>query len=134
MSDKLPIDLTALTELLKRPIILRIVTILDITSLSILELFEYRLTLKDVNHAMANGVITYDKPAKPLGTEEVSALGIPLTGDYYYSFLNSKVKLTELGIHILDSIKANPGVGDKLPMVAGEESSDDGPRHATTIG
>lgn len=134
VSEKLPIDLTALTELLRRPIILRIVTILDITSLSILELFEYRMTLKDVNYAMANGVITYDNPAKPLGTEEVSALGIPLTGDYYYSFLNSKVKLTELGIHILDSIKTNQGVGDKLPMVAGEESSDDGPRHASTIG
>ena len=61
---------------------------------------------------MANGVITYENPAKPLGTEEVSALGIPLTGDYYYSFLNSKVKLTELGIHILDSIKTNQAGGD----------------------
>lgn len=133
MSEKIPIDLTALTELLRRPIILRIVTILDITSLSILELFEYRLTLKDVNYAMANGVITYENPAKPLGTE-VSALGIPLTGDYYYSFLNSKVKLTELGIHILDSIKMNQAVGDKVPMVSDEVSSDDGPRHASTIG
>ena len=134
MSKKLPIDLVALTELMRSPIILRIVAILDITSLSILELFEYRLTLKDVNYAMANGVITYDNPARPLGTEEVSALGIPLTGDYYYSFLNSKVKLTEVGIHILDSIKTNQGVGDKSPMVVDEESSDDGPRHASTIG
>jgi hypothetical protein len=134
MSGKLPIDLTALTDLLRRPIILRIVTILDITSLSFLELFEYGLTLKDVNYAMANGVITYENRAKPLGTEEVSALGIPLTGDYYYSFLNSKVKLTELGIHILDSIKTNQAVGDKVPMVSDEVSSDDGPRHAYTIG
>jgi len=39
---------------------------------SILELFEYRFTLKDVNYAMANGVITYDNPAMPLDTEEVS--------------------------------------------------------------
>ena len=75
-----------------------------------------------------------ENPAKPLGTEEVSALGIPLTGDYYYSFLNSKVKLTELGIHILDSIKTNQAGGDKVPMVADEVSSDDGPRHASTIG
>lgn len=134
MSKKLPIELVALTELMRIPIILRIVAILDITSLSILELFEYRLTLKDVNYAMANGVITYDNPARSLGTEEVSALGIPLTGDYYYSFLNSKVKLTEIGIHILDSIKTNQGVSDKSPMVADEESSDDGPRHASTIG
>ena len=50
------------------------------------------------------------------------------------SFLNSKVKLTELGIHILDSIKTNQAIGDKVPMVADEVSSDDGPRHASTIG
>ena len=64
MSKKVPIDLVALTELMRSPIILRIVAILDITSLSILELFEYRLTLKDVNYAMANGVITDDKITK----------------------------------------------------------------------
>lgn len=108
-------------------------TILDITSLSILELFEYGLTLKDVNYAMANGVIAYDKPKKPLGIEETTAVGIPLTGDYYYSFLNSKVKLTELGIHILDSIKGNRGDGDKSSMIPDEQSSDVGPRHTSTI-
>ena len=134
MSKKVPIDLVALTELMRSPIILRIVAILDITSLSILELFEYKLTLKDVNYAMANGVITYDRPTKPLGSEEIGALGIPLTGDYYYNFLTSKVKLTELGIHILDSIKANQGVRDNSPMVPGEETTDGGPRHASTIG
>ncbi|HEU5447166.1 MAG TPA: hypothetical protein VFU67_08505 [Nitrososphaeraceae archaeon] len=40
MSDKIPIDKTALTELMNRQIIIRIVSILDITSLSILELRE----------------------------------------------------------------------------------------------
>lgn len=90
---------------MRNPIIVRIVSILDITSLSILELLEYSLTLKDINYAMANGVIRYDKSIKPWGNEETSALGIPLTGDYYYNFLNSKVKLTELGLYMLDSIK-----------------------------
>jgi len=75
--------------------------------LSILELLEYSLTLKDINYAMANGVIRYDKSIKPLGNEKMSALGIPLTGDYYYNFLNSKVKLAELGLYMLDSIKGN---------------------------
>ena len=106
---------------MRSPIILRIVSILNITSLSILELFEYGLTLKDVNYSMANGVIIYDKPKRPLGTEESSALGIPLTGDYYYSFLNNKVKLTEVGIHILDSIKGNQGVGNKSSMIPNEQ-------------
>ena len=107
MNKKIPIDLTTVTELMKTPIIVRIATILDITSLSILELFEYGLTLGDINYAMANGVIRYDKPTKSLGGAEISALGIPLNGDYYYDFLNSKVMLTEVGLHIFDSLKGH---------------------------
>ncbi|MGA8737900.1 MAG: hypothetical protein WB501_02650, partial [Nitrososphaeraceae archaeon] len=64
MSDKIPIDRVTLSDLMRRPIIVRIVSILDITSLSILELLEYGLTLKDINFSMANGVIAYDKAAK----------------------------------------------------------------------
>jgi hypothetical protein len=118
---------------MKRPIIVRIVTILDITSLSILELFEYGLTLKDINYSMANGVIAYDKPKKALGSEETTALGIPLTGDYYFNFLNSKVKLTELGLYILDSIKGNQ-LEHKSSMIPEDLSSDVGPRQPPTIG
>ncbi|HSA73335.1 MAG TPA: hypothetical protein VLD84_05205 [Nitrososphaeraceae archaeon] len=55
---------------------------------------------------MVNGVIAYDKAAKSVNTEE-TALGISLSGDYYYNFLNSKVTLTELVLYILDSIKNN---------------------------
>ena len=134
MSERPPVDMATVTELMRSPVITRIITILDITSLSILELFEYGLTLKDVNFAMANGVIRYDKPTKPLGSEETGALGIPLTGDYYFNFLNSKVKLTELGLYILESIKGNQGMGYKSPMIPDEQSSEAGPRHASTIG
>lgn len=131
MSDKIPIDKTALTELMNRPIIIRIVSILDITSLSILELREYGLTLNEINYSMANGVISYDKPRNEF-EGEISALGIPLSGDYYYEFLNSKVKLTELGLFILDSIKSN-----QLPHQSSvpnqQYSSDSHPRHPSTI-
>ncbi len=106
MSDKIPIDGATLSNLMSKPIVVRIVTILDITSLSILELFEYGLTLKDINFSMANGIIAYDKETKRISNEE-TALGIPLTSDYYYNFLSSKVKLTELGLYILDTIKSN---------------------------
>jgi len=132
MSEKIPIDRAALNELMRRPIIIRIVTILDITSLSILELFEYGLTLKDINYSMANGVISYDKPKKQLGSEETSALGIPLSGDYYYNFLNSKVKLTELGLYILDSVKGNQ-LEHKSSVPQEHQSSDAGPRHPSSI-
>ena len=133
MNEKHAVDSVAMTELMRNPTILRIVSILNITSLSILELFEYGLALKDVNYSMANGVIIYDKPKRTLGIEETSALGIPLTGDYYYSFLNSKVKLTELGLSILESVKSIQGVGIKSPMIPDEQSSDAGPRHTSTI-
>ena len=133
MTERPPVDMTTVTELMGRPVITRIATILDITSLSILELFEYGLTLKDVNYAMANGVVRYDKPTKPLGSEETSALGIPLTGDYYFNFLNTKVKLTELGLYILDSLKGNQVVGIKSPMIPDDQSADYGLRHTSTI-
>lgn len=57
MGERLPVDMATITELMRKPVIVRIVSILDITSLSILELLEYDLTLKDINYSMANGVI-----------------------------------------------------------------------------
>lgn len=51
------IDSDQLTKLLRDPIIVRIVSVLDIASLSILELLEYNLTRKDINYALSNGVI-----------------------------------------------------------------------------
>lgn len=100
-----------LTVLLKDPIIVKIVTVLDVVSLSILELLEYKISRKDVSYALANEVIMFDKSA--LVHTDVSS-NFPLTeqdiiagGDYYfYNFLNSKVKLTELGLYILDTIKS----------------------------
>jgi len=130
MSDKIPIDRITLSNLMSRPIIIRIVTILDITSLSILELLEYGLTMNDVNFSMANGVIAYDVTTKRMSSEE-TALGIPLSGDYYYNFLNSKVKLTELGLYILDTIKCDHYESNS-PFPNHQMSSDD-PRRSSPI-
>ena len=132
MTEKIPIDKVTLSQLMSRPIIIRIVSILDITSLSILELLEYGLTLKDINYSMANGVIGYDKATKRLGTEETTALGIPLTGDYYYNFLNSKVKLTELGLYILDSVKGDQ-LEHKSSMIPEDQTSYASPRHPSNF-
>ncbi|HSA74466.1 MAG TPA: hypothetical protein VLD84_10985 [Nitrososphaeraceae archaeon] len=130
MSNKIPIDGATLSNLMSKPIVVRIVTILDITSLSILELFEYGLTLKDINFSMANGIIAYDKETKRISNEE-TALGIPLTGDYYYNFLNSKVKLTEIGLYILDTIKSNQT--EKSSVTDEQKPSDTNLRHSSTI-
>ena len=118
MSDKkIPIDPVHLTELIRNPVIVRIVSILDLASLSILELLEYNLERREINYAMSEGVITIDKPDFPSSsqlhtTKMMQEDNILLRGDsYFYNFLNSKVRLTELGLYILDSIK-----GDQIKM------------------
>ena len=101
-------DLEQITKFLKDPIIIRIIRILDISSLSILELLEYDLTRKDINHAISNGVIKIDKSSRSVSAyeDDNNKRNILVSGDYYfYNFLNSKVKLTEVGLQILESLK-----------------------------
>lgn len=109
MSEKAekPTDLEGLTKLLRDSIIVRVVTVLDIARLSILELLEYGLTRQDVNHALASGVIKIDKQTIPQA-EISSTEGLLVAGDIYFlQFLSSKVKLTELGLHLLERIKGH---------------------------
>jgi hypothetical protein len=115
------IDPEQLTKLLRDPIIVRIVSVLDIASLSILELLEYNLTRKDINYALLNGVIAVDKSAAAASssssttyedTQHIEDLNILVSGDFYFhNFLSSKVKLTDVGLYILDTIKGS----EKLP-------------------
>ena len=106
-----------LTKLIRDPIIVKIVSILDIASLSILELLEYNLTRKDINYALLNGVIAVDKSTASSSTayedtQPIQDLNILVSGDFYFhNFLSSKVKLTDVGLYILDTIKG----GQKLP-------------------
>jgi hypothetical protein len=107
------IDSDQLTKLLRDPIIIRIVSVLDIASLSILELLEYNLTRKDINNALLNGVIAVDKSAAASSstttyedTQPIQDLNMLVSGDFYFhNFLSSKVKLTDVGLYILESIK-----------------------------
>lgn len=119
-------------EFTKSPIIIRIVSILDITRLSILDLFEYGLTLKAINYSMSNGFMRYDKVVMPTNNEEHKALDIPLTGDYYYNHLNSKEKLNAIGLCILESIRANP-TEDKFPNSSQVRSMDPDRRDVSDI-
>ena len=113
MNDrKIPIDQVHLTELIRNPVIVRMVGILDITSLSILELLEYNFERREINYAFSEGVIAIDKRDSPSTSSQLNSSGriheenLLLGGDsYFYNFLNSKVRLTELGLYILDSIK-----------------------------
>jgi hypothetical protein len=105
-----PIDLVQLTELLGDQVIVRLVTVIDLASLSILELLEYDFTRSQINNALQKGVIAIDKtvPSYQEGPTTIDEKSLLVSGDYYfYHFLNSKVKLTELGLYILDVVKGN---------------------------
>ena len=52
-----------LTLMLNDPVVIKIAIVLDIVSLSILELLEYGISRKDVSHALAIGIIMFDKSA-----------------------------------------------------------------------
>lgn len=111
MSERhVPIDQAHLTELIRNPIIIRIVSIIHLSSLSILELLEYNLERRDINYALSEGVIATEKiESHATGIVQEKEANILLSGDsYFYNFLNSKVRLTELGLYILDSIKVEP--------------------------
>jgi hypothetical protein len=61
MSENIPIGETHLTELIRNPTVVRIVNILDFASLSILELLEYNLDRREIDHALSERVIAIDK-------------------------------------------------------------------------
>ena len=115
------IDSDQLAKLLRDPVIVRIVSVLDIASLSILELLEYNLTRKDINYALSSGVIAVDKSTSSSSsstahedTQYIQDLNILVSGDFYFhNFLSSIVKLTDLGLYILESIKATEKQSNK---------------------
>ena len=128
MSDfAVPLDHDALSGLLNDPVMIRVATAVNLATLSILELLEYGFTRKDVSRAMAKGVIEFDKP--PVLPETMNRRDVVQhvleTGDYYFGLLSSKVKLTKLGLYILEIIEADEEeatrAGD-LPEPAEEEA------------
>ena len=85
------IDPVRLTELLRNPIV-RTVGILDLVSLSILEL-EYNLERREINFALSGGVITIDKTtSQSHSIESMNQDNILLRQYSFYNFLNSKVR------------------------------------------
>jgi hypothetical protein len=76
-------------------------------------LLEYGLSRKDASRALAKGVIEFDKQPPMRATEETRSKGeeamrhVLETGDYYFGMLSSKVKLTKLGLYILEIIETD---------------------------
>jgi hypothetical protein len=94
IEKKIPIDAVHITELLRNPVLVRIVSILGIASLSILELLEYNLERRMISCALSEGVIAIDEPTLSSSqfhkTEMMQENNILLRGDSYFcNFLSS---------------------------------------------
>jgi hypothetical protein len=109
----IPLDHDALSGLLNDLVMIRLVTVVNLASLSILELLEYGLSRKDISRAMAKGLIEFDTQPPTLATLETMNKGegvvghVLETGDYYFGLLSSKVKLTKLGLYMLEIIETD---------------------------
>jgi hypothetical protein len=107
-------DSNKFTKLLRDSTIIRLVSIIGNASLSNFELLEYNLKRREVNYALANGVIDIDESSSSSPQSSINSPDLNfdenkiLVSDeyYFYNFLNSKVKLTDLGKYILGTIKA----------------------------
>jgi hypothetical protein len=131
MSEGIPIDNVTLSKLMNTPAIIRITTVLDITSLSILELLEYDMNLGDIIFAMANGVVAYDNAAIASSEHDISEI-VP-NANLYYAFVKKKVKLTRLGLHILESIKVNQFTRTREGYPYHSPDPDTDPRHHSIV-
>jgi hypothetical protein len=101
----IPLDHDAISNLLLDPMITRMVTIVNLANLSILELLEYNFTRHDINRALVKGIIEFDKSTLPTTDETVEKNILAYEGDYYFKFLNSKVRLTSLGLYLLEILE-----------------------------
>ncbi len=125
MGDRvIPLNHDALSELVNDPVILRLVTVVNLTSLSILELLEYNFSRNDISRGLAKGVIKFDKssslPPAPEGTSKEVIYHVLETGDYYFGLLSSKVRLTEVGLYLLETIEAQTARGGPMPKMESE--------------
>ena len=100
---KLPASEEFIEQLLRNPSIVRIVTVMDVASLSTLELMELGVTKTDIYYAFVNGVIELDPIALSMPpTPEV----VETIANGHYDYWNSrKFRLTEeLGLFVLETV------------------------------
>jgi hypothetical protein len=94
-------DPAHITSFMQNPVIVRLVSILGNTNLSVLELLEYDLTVTEINYAFSNRIIEY---LRIPSINENNVQNLPLSYDIYYYSVRKQVKLTDLGYYILESI------------------------------
>jgi hypothetical protein len=113
MSSKKIASAESIVEVMKDGALVRLVTVIDISNMSILELLESGFTRQEVSRALSKGVIAHvtEAPHTEISREAVES------GDYIFRMLNEKVGLTEFGLYVLDCIKS--GEQRRLTELAG---------------
>jgi hypothetical protein len=91
----------ALSEVLRDPVLARLVTVLGTTSQSILEVLEYGFSSQDISRALAKGVIEFNKPVGQDRPSNIIEHGLEV-GDYYYELVREKIRLARLGLLVLE--------------------------------
>jgi hypothetical protein len=103
--SKIPSNHSALSEALRDPVLIRLVTVLNITSQSILEILEYGFDSKDISRALAKGIVQFARPVSMNRPGQVVEIGLEM-GAYYHELLRERIQLTAMGrlvLEILDS-------------------------------
>ena len=126
----IPLNHSAISGLLSDPILTRMVTVVNLTSLSILELLEYGFTRKDISRAMAKEVIEFDKPlASESPSRQDLVNQILETGDYYFELLSRKVRLAKLGLFMLEISEADEDLANMPRSDVVQHGEDDALLH-----
>ena len=100
-TNNIRIDPSHLTSLIQNSAIVRLVSILGNTNLSVLELIECGLTTAEIDYAFSNSVIEY---LRIPSINESKVQNLPLSYDTYYYSVRKQIKLTDLGLYILENI------------------------------
>lgn len=104
----IPMNHDALSDLLNDPLIVRLVTVINVTSQSILEVLEYGFTPSDIGRAMGKGVVEFDTSS---GQQKVGKIDVIQPnfemGDYYSELISRKVRLGRLGLLMLEIVEAD---------------------------
>jgi hypothetical protein len=115
MTNTIPMNNDALSELLNNPVTVRLVTVLNVTSQSILEVLEYGFAPSEISKAMAKGVIEFDKSVGQSTHEMVQVIPPNLEmGDYYFELVRKKIRLSKLGVLVLEILEADLKQASKI--------------------
>lgn len=115
MTNTIPMNNDALSELLNNPVMVRLVTVLNVTSQSILEVLEYGFASSEISKAMAKGVIEFDKSVGQSTHEMVQVISPNLEmGDYYFELVRKKIRLSKLGVLVLEILEADLKQASKI--------------------